>query len=174
MNPNHTAEFVRSVLDYNPQTGIFVWRFRPEYPPKWNTRFAGKVAGCVVGGYLMISLGRHDKYLSHRLAWLHFYGEWPENYIDHINRVRHDNRIANLRLATPSENRCNAGMSKKNTSGYIGVTFLPARWQASIFVKGKRVWHGTFNTAEEGHAARQARIAEIHGEFANLDGVEPR
>ena len=171
MNPMHTADFVRDVLEYNPTTGIFHWRLRLDYPQKWNTRFALKIAGSVQpNGYVMISLGRKDKYLAHRLAWLHFYGEWPNGQIDHINRVRHDNRIANLRISTQSENLCNATMMSNNTSGYKGVSLVTySRWHAQISVGGKQVWKKTFKTREEAFAARQAALPRFHGDFAHQE-----
>jgi hypothetical protein len=84
-----TAEFVRSVLDYNPETGVFVWKKRNNLPPRangWNTKYAGTVAGRkkISTSYLELAInGRF--YSLHRLAWLYMTGEWPKHEIDHID-----------------------------------------------------------------------------------------
>ena len=92
-------------------------------------------------GYLQIQLPKPHNYYAHQVAWLWVYGEWPTSQIDHINRVRSDNRIANLRMANDSENGCNKGMQRNNQSGFTGVWFANWRgkWEASISKDGQRV-----------------------------------
>jgi hypothetical protein len=100
-----TAEYVRRRLQYDPETGVFIWKPRP-IDKSWSTRYAGEVAGSIKNnGYRQIRIDG-VKYGAARLAWLYVYGEWPENEIDHINRVRDDDRLVNLRAATRTEN-CN-------------------------------------------------------------------
>jgi len=108
-----TQEYLKECLDYNPDTGIFVWKTRPTEHFKttkgariFNSKFSGKIAGGFdIKNYVVIGfLGEY--YKAHRLAWLYFYGFMPENDIDHINGEKDDNRLANLRDATRSENRC--------------------------------------------------------------------
>jgi hypothetical protein len=98
-----TAERLRQLLHYDPERGVFTWLSRPA-ERSWNTRFAGTRAGTINGlGYVVIGiLGR--RYKAHRLAWLYVHGEWPGRELDHINCDKSDNRIANLRPATRSQN----------------------------------------------------------------------
>jgi hypothetical protein len=74
--PNYSidVEFVREVLDYDPQTGIFRWKERKEVPKFWNTKYAGKIAGSLDDGYINIGINRMI-YKAHRLAWFYVYGE---------------------------------------------------------------------------------------------------
>jgi hypothetical protein len=75
------------LLEYNPESGIFTWR---------GTNRRGRVAGCRASdGYVKIAVDRRQ-YLAHCLAWLYVHGKWP-HYVEHINGIRHDDRIANLR-----------------------------------------------------------------------------
>jgi len=99
-----TQEELHQLLDYNPETGEFFW--------KVNSRCikVGQKAGyvCKTHGYEHIFINK-KQYRSHRLAWLYVHGKWPEPEIDHINRVKTDNRIANLREADRSMNNLNRG-----------------------------------------------------------------
>lgn len=97
-----TAERVRELLHYEPATGIFTRRIRTS-----NRTKVGAIVGADNGkGYLQISVDWR-LYSAARLAWLYMTGEWPKEEIDHINRVRSDNRFSNLREATRSSNNCN-------------------------------------------------------------------
>lgn len=148
------------LLSYDPHTGIFTWKAR-DGAGWWNTRYAGKKAGCVEGGYELISLHK-VQYFSHRLAWLYVYGEEPAGLIDHISHVTTDNRIANLRVVDHAGNARNKRLSKFNTSGIPGVVFNAKRnrWLATIGDGGRRELKlGKFKTIEEAIAARKA--AEI-------------
>ena len=88
-----TADELRSILHYNPLTGVFT-RIRSAHPHR-----VGVVVGSVSHGYILIGL-LGKRYRAHRLAWLYVYGTWPKHDIDHINRNRSDNRICNLRDVT--------------------------------------------------------------------------
>lgn len=152
-----TQEYLRDVLSYDPDTGIFVWIKGP---------FPGKVTGCPNrGGYLRISIGGR-LYYSHRLAWLYVYGV-TKNVIDHINGIRTDNRIVNLRECTQSQNCFNSGMRKRNASGFKGVHWCnrDKKWIAKIRFDGIRQTIGYFSTPEDAGAAYAARAREVHGEF---------
>lgn len=152
-----TQDGLKAQLDYNPGTGVFTRRINS------GTARAGDIAGCVrPDGYIYISVdGR--QYLAHRLAWVYVHGEWPDAHTDHINRDRTDNRIANLRPATCSENILNSSLSKRNSSGHKGVYWSKARqkWVAQICI-GRTVKNlGGFSSLHHAIAARKA--AEIGG-----------
>lgn len=165
-----TAAFVREALDYDPATGILTWRERPNGPRKWNTRYAGKEAGTLnaASGYRTISFKHAAPIAAHRIAWLHFYGAWPKNALDHRNGTRDDNRIDNLREASASDNSCNKIMQRNNSSGYTGVSLDPQRGKWRARVNRNRVMHdvGFFDTPEAAASARAEYVAKIQGDFA--------
>jgi hypothetical protein len=150
-----TQEVLKSELAYNEQTGAFVW-CRIGSPGFGRTVQTLNESGYVV----MHVLGR--LYRAHRLAWLYVHGVMPTQEIDHINRDRADNRIANLRLATSSQNKQNTPLRCDNTSGFRGVTKKRRKWEARIDVDGKAIRLGVFPTPEEASAARQAAAAALH------------
>jgi len=161
-------------LNYEPETGIFTWLHRVEtnrFDKTWNKRFAGKVAGDLKpNGYWYIQLDG-KRYLAHRLAWLYVYGVLPESELDHVNRDTADNRIANLRLATRSQQNHNVKKKKNNTSGFTGVDWHPKtkKWRASIYF-GRRISLGLFNNIDDAALAyRQAslRYAKEFSVFSN-------
>lgn len=106
--------------------------------------------------------------MAHQLAWLLSHDEWPPRNIDHIDMDRANNRLSNLRLATPSQNGANRGRQKNNSSGLKGVAWNKGakRWRAQIKANGKRRHLGYFDTAEEAHAAYQEAAASLFGDFA--------
>ncbi len=145
-----TAERGREVLSYDPETGAFRWRQSASYRMK-----PGSIAGTVNSkGYRKIFIDRRA-YRAHRLAWLYVHGTWPTEHIDHINRVKDDNRIANFRDATLSENMHNRPKLATNSSGFKGVTFdqRKGKWAASITTDGLAVSLGYYGSAEEASAA---------------------
>jgi hypothetical protein len=98
---------------------------------------------------------------EHRLAWFYTHGRWPSGDLDHINRVRHDNRIDNLREATRSENCQNQPIRKSNRSGVTGVYHhkVSNKWAATINVNKKQMHLGVYDTLEE--AIQVRRNAEL-------------
>jgi len=163
-----TQEEVREMFSYNEKTGDLVWFKRND---KHNNRLIGKVAGSLnTDGYLRISI-RSKIYLAHRLVWLHVHGTWPEQDLDHINGNKSDNRIANLREATDSENNQNRKVrNSNNTSGYPGVYWLDERQKARalISINGKMIHLGYYDTKEEAIAARQ-EAKNIYHTFNPID-----
>ena len=162
-----TAEYVRSILDYDPATGVFKWKWREGVSKRINARFAGKVARSVDGkGYLQIRINKH-LYRTHRLAWLYVHGEWPSEQIDHIDCDKLNNRIANLRLANNQENQRNSGLQKNNTTGIKGVRWCMNRgkFRAEITVDYRTINLGSFDTLSAAAAAREAAEIEHFGEF---------
>lgn len=151
--PELTAEKLRELLHYDPETGIFTWRVSAA-----NSVKVGDVAGCSNGnGYLRLRL-QSRLYHAHRLAWLYVYGEWPKGQIDHINRDRSDNRISNLREVTNKQNAQNSSKPSNNTSGHPGVYWYKqsSKWQAKITHNQKHIHLGCFATIEDAIAARKA------------------
>ena len=143
------STLVKEILKYCPETGLFTWRIRPT-----NTIRVGDEAGTAHNrGYKTITINK-KKYLAHRLAWLYFYGSLPSKSIDHINGIRTDNRIKNLRQVTHSENLQNQRRPRKSNP-YLGVTKRPdnKKWVAYITVNGLQKNLGSFENAEEAHEA---------------------
>lgn len=171
MSQLSTAEIVRSIVDYDPSTGIFRWRYRSDRSKAWNTRRAGQIAGDAVPGrrrYITINGRRH---VAARLAWLIVFGVWPEGEIDHKNRDFCDDRIDNLRDATHAQNSRNRDAPADNTSGHKGVTWFARDrvWIAQIGVAGKNIYLGRFNTADAAGAAYRQAEKVYFGEFARGD-----
>ena len=166
---NITAEYVRSRLDYDPETGVFTWKLQPGLA-SWNARYSGKVAGSSDRyGYLMIKLqGR--RLLAHRLVWLHVYGEWPAELVDHVNRDKADNRLSNLRAASYAQNSANMTKRARNTSGLKGVSPVSgtAKWRARIKIERKSINLGTFSSKRDAHAAYVQAATRLYGEFATV------
>lgn len=105
-------------------------------------------------GYLCV--GSH---LAHRVAWLFFYGEWPNGQIDHINHNKKDNRILNLRCVSNMDNHRNMPIQKNNTSGIVGVHFIEhkLRWVSYIKVNAKRIHLGTFDNLFDACCVRRSK-----------------
>jgi len=159
-----TFERVRELLDYDPATGAFTWRVAPSRSVKAGSR-AGRING---HGYRRIKIDRR-LYQASRLAWLYMTGAWPAGEIDHINRIRDDERIANLREATRREQEGNKGLQANNTSGNRGVYWHTQkwRWAAQIYTSGRNRHLGLFATKEDAAAAYDAAAREHFGEFFN-------
>jgi len=160
-----TQEYLKECVVYDPETGIFVWKERPREHFKTyrafriiNARQAGKRAGGFLSqGYVKFEINYYN-YLAHRLAFLYMTGRWPENQVDHINHVRNDNRWANLKEATHSDNQRNLRLRKGNRSGFNGVN-LPKtskKWIAYIWLDSKSVYLGSFKEKAEAIECRKA------------------
>lgn len=163
-----TAQRLRDELSYDPVTGIF--RRRHDQRGRGFPYKAGDIAGGVAGnGYYFIRVDG-VKYTGHRLAWFYVHGAWPSLEVDHKNRIRRDNRIDNLRLATGSDNCRNGPIRNTNTSGFKGVSFRAKHsrrpWRATIYLNGKQVELGFFASPEEAAAVRRAAATHHFGEFA--------
>lgn len=148
-----TQARAREIFSYDPESGILTWRERGRcgFPNitqqrSWNAKYAGKPAGTKHHrGYIAIRYsGRF--YLAHRIVWLYVYGYWP-NVTDHINRIRDDNRICNLRDVTQSENMQNINRHA-GASNARGVSFIRAtnRWRAYYYNHYRQVHVGTFDS----------------------------
>lgn len=162
----HSRNELMSFLEYQSGTGKFIWIRRPA-----NRCRIGAAAGYIHRhGYIEIEF-RGRVYQAHRLAWLFVYGCWPKYEVDHINGVRNDNRINNLRDATKSQNQHNRKRwSKKTSSRHKGVCFHKAtgKWVADIQCNHKRVHLGLFVSEEDAAKAYKLAAIKLHGEFARV------
>lgn len=171
------------LLSYNPDTGLLHWKWRDEkwFSDKgrsasgnqslWNAKNAGRRAFTSVSasGYLHGTIF-HKGYMAHRVAWAVFHGYWPDDCIDHINGIRTDNRIENLRDVGRDENAKNQRLHKTNTSGVTGVSYRSDNglWRARIRIDRKMRTIGMFASFEDAVSCRKdAEIAlnyhENHG-----------
>lgn len=164
-----TADRLRELLHYDPETGVFTRRVRTS-----NRIRIGDEAGDVRkfrpnGFYRRISLDDR-RYLAHRLAWLYVHGEWPPTdvYIDHIDGNGLNNRIKNLRLATRSQNGANRALQSNNTSGIKGVHWAARskKWKAQVSVGGRVKSLGYFESIDDATAAYRAATEQYFGSFA--------
>jgi hypothetical protein len=163
--PTLTAEHLRELLSYDPETGEFRWLPRPG----GRARLAGKVAGIISErGYVRIEIDG-KRYYAHRLAHFYMTGEWPSTSIDHEERNRADNRWSKLRPATRSQQTANQGLNTRNKSGCKGVYWDKERdlWRAIIEVDGREHNLGRYADFEKAVAARKAGEKKFHGDFAN-------
>lgn len=170
-----TLEEATRLFTYDPETGLVTRRVRAAQNAK-----AGQVVGCLNGhGYLVVRVtlgGSGSQYGVHRLAWLLHTGEWPKNQIDHINGIRTDNRITNLRDVTSQQNQFNLHGSKRNKSGSPGVSWVKriGRWKVGIQADKKKRHLGYFTDiadASAAYAAAKAKLHLIHGVMPNMGCV---
>jgi hypothetical protein len=160
---------LKALLSYDPDSGHFFWR------ESGGKRKIGVPAGCVDrqrGGYVLIGIDR-SLHQAHRLAWLYMFGAFPCGHLDHINGDRGDNRIANLRECTRSQNQSNRARQSNNTSGFKGVVLHQGKWMARVTYRGKTHYFSGFDTAQEAAAAYDIAAVKIHGRFAKINGAEP-
>ncbi len=154
---------IRELIDYNPETGVLTAK----------VNFSGRQAGSVIGsqtwqGYYAFSLfGK--KCFAHRLAWLLHYGEWPSQPIDHINGIKTDNSIRNLRLCSLSQNQFNKPTQKNNTTGVKGVYWnkRDKRYVASVQFNGKKYSAGHHKDIDSAKEAVMKLREKLAGEFTN-------
>ncbi len=175
-----TADQVRQLLDYAPDTGVLTWKARAaslfkasgrrtaqSYCDQWNRRYAGQRAGSSDGrGYRQIDiLGKNHN--EHIVIWLWMTGGLPDADIDHKRIGRAENKWENLRDATRSDNLCNRGAQSNNKSGLKGVsTHKSGGFVAAICKEGKRRYLGYFKTAQAAHERYVKELESCHGEFA--------
>jgi hypothetical protein len=165
-----TADRLREVLDYAPETGIFTWKPRTE-PGRgttiFNKRFAGKPAGCPDAyGYIQLSIDR-VQYKAHRLAWLWVHGPIPaDKEVDHRDGNRANNAIGNLRLATRQQQVSNTGPRKPGKVKGCHWHARDKKWAARFRVNGRNVSLGAFDRLEDAQTAPARAEAKYHGEFA--------
>lgn len=158
-------EYLHSLLDYDIETGIFTRKL---------CRARKQKVGDIVGtkhysGYIHIKIDGKT-YMAHRLVWIYFFGIEPKHEIDHINGIRDDNRLLNLRECNDYEQAYNKGIYKNNTSGIKGVTYEKSsgKWVVQIRINGKNKKIGRYDCLElAGFIAEESR-RKYHLEFARL------
>ncbi len=167
-----SVDFLRECLDYKPDSGALIWRRRPEkhfccgsksaahLAAIWNAKFSGKPAFASVGdhGYYTSAIGGR-RMSAHRIVWAIYYGESPSFEIDHINGVRTDNRIENLRQVTRSENSKNLRVRSGEARGVYWYT-PTSRWVAKIQYRGRMRHLGYFKDRDDAISARRAAEAK--------------
>lgn len=149
-------DYLRKLLDYDPETGKLTWRYREGGYAPWNGRFAGKPAFTRNQDGYATGVLYGKSFLAHRVIWKWFYGTEPVQ-IDHINGDRGDNRIVNLRNVTNAENCRNQCRRPHNTSGVTGVVWVKSlrKWKGQIMQNGKNFHLGYYDEFEQAVAARK-------------------
>jgi len=155
-----TAQRLRELLHYDPETGLFT-----RLVVTCNKVKIGDVAGTLQGsGHIGIRvLGKIRQ--AHRLAWLYMTGEWPTGEVDHIDGVPTNNRWANLRDVTRPINMQNRRRAyANNKSGFLGVDYRPnlGKWAAQIGVNGAKIYLGLFDSPESAHDAYVSAKRKYH------------
>lgn len=144
-----TQGYLKEILDYNPDTGIFKWKIQVS-----NRVKIGSIAGSSAEyrtHHIKIN-SRH--YENSKLAWLYVYGEFPKNLLNYIDGDKHNTSILNLREATKSDVQFYRKVRQSNnTTGYKGVTYNSRykKYYASIRVKGKSIYLGQCDDALSAH-----------------------
>lgn len=154
-------------LTYNPTMGTLHWAVT-----KGNGRIpVGTIAGCIDGfGYRVVRLGGKN-HKAHRIAWELANGPIPKGMqVDHINHVKSDNRLCNLRLVTCTANNHNKSHHTKNATGVIGVRWKAGGWEAKITVNKKGIYLGRFSTLFDAAAARKS-ASNLHGFHPNHGSI---
>jgi hypothetical protein len=159
-----TQERLKEMLSYNSITGEFI-RIKPL---KGNTLYA-IVGSTNNDGYISISID-NKRYQAHNLVWLYVYGKFPSQQIDHINGVKDDNRLENLREVSHAENQRNKKLDSRNKFGYPGIRKGKkiGTYKACIGINKTELHLGTFKTLEEAIAVRVQ--AEIKYDFHRNHG----
>ena len=161
------AEFIKEHFRYDPETG-FIYKIKG--------RNCGNRVGCeTTYGYQMFSFRFNNKkysFYNHRAAWLLTFGKFPDNYIDHIDHDKTNNKLSNLRECTIQENGFNRlKQNNRCDSIYKGVAYHKRddKWQASIMINKKLKFIGYFNNEKEAALAYDKMALENYKEFAALN-----
>jgi hypothetical protein len=160
---------MHDILRYDPLTGLLHWKIN-----KRNVK-QGTIAGnfCNTHKYIKIMVNKKN-YYAHRICWFLYYNKFPSKHLDHINGVRHDNRICNLREATEAQNSQNLSIRKTNKTGYVGVSWCKKtnKFYSRIHVNNKKIFLGYFETAELAYEA-YAKAKITHHSFNPIQRTKP-
>ena len=158
-----TQEYLKSILHYNPETGIWTWiSARPKIR-------IGDIAGGIVHGYLSIKING-KKYFAHRLAWLYMTGEWPTEEIDHMDLNRKNCKWNNLREASRTQNFANQRKYSNNKSGIKGVCWDKSanKWLAQIQINKQKIMLGFYENVKDAAEVYAKAAKEYFKEFARI------
>ena len=182
MRPEPDIAGLRRCVRLCPETGHLFWLERdpdtfdnPRFAAGWNTHYAGKRAFACVSpsdGYLVGAINSRQL-KAHRVTWALHFGKWPAEFLDHINGIRTDNRISNLREVSYQGNARNACRDSRNNTGVAGVSWNKRQkvYRAFIMGDGRRIYLGRFATLAEAASARKQ--AEIELGYHPNHGREP-
>ena len=178
------VEKLCQLVEYDPSTGVLYWKARPPHlfnckessrrrvANCWNRKYAGcPIESRMADGRIIVhfNLGMRFRTQGARVAWAIHHGRWPAGMVDHIDGDCTNDRISNLRDVSASENCRNQRISKRNTSGKVGVTFnkRAGKWRAWINIDGKAHALGYFNNIDDAVSAR-IEAENHHGFFEAL------
>ena len=161
-----TQERLKELLHYCPETGVFTRITRVA-----QRVHIGDIAGSKTNqGYWSIRIDG-KQYQAHRLVWLYVNGNFPKNEIDHINNIRNDNRLFNLREAIHMQNMQNqkTAMKSNKSTGLLGAYFDKKSnvYRSCISVNKKLNHLGSFKTPQDAHQAYLTAKRQLH-EFNTL------
>ena len=165
LNPSMSStelslEELKRILEYNPKTGLFTRKIDV------NNCMARTIAGTERNdGYIYICIN-NVRVLAHRLAWFYVYGEWPKGHVDHINQMKPDNRILNLREASHAQNNINRPAQINNILGIKGIKRHGNKYIARLNHNKVPYYLGLFDTLEEAIDARRQKEIEFYGEYS--------
>lgn len=162
-------DYIQRCLTYDPMTGIVYRKGKPIGTPRKGTK----------GTHMTMQLNLDTSYqgcrlsyttYTHQVAWYLYYGEWPTQFLDHIDGNGSNNALTNLRLATYTENSRNSRKRKSRaTSQYKGVMCRDSRYRAFITHEGKQLSLGTYSTEEDAALAYNTKATQLFGQYACLN-----
>jgi hypothetical protein len=162
-----TPDLLKSLFQYDSETGNLIWRVT-----KSATAPAGSIAGSVnAKGHVNVQVNK-KMYAAHQIVYALHHGHIPPE-IDHINGIKTDNRVENLRPCTSSQNKGNVGLSRANKSGYRGVSLNTRNgfYHAQIKINGKQTYLGRFELPEDAARAYNTEAIKHFGDFAYVNNV---
>jgi hypothetical protein len=160
-----SIELLRERFVYDPSTGEIRWK-----NPDANPARSKGALGYLYSGYVHINIGNRIL-RAHRMVWAMHYGEWPDGMVDHIDRVRTNNRIDNLRIVTTLENKLNSGSYGAVAAKGVWLEQKNGRYRAAISINGRYKHLGSFDTEDEAaHAYNKMAVLHL-GELAVLNPI---